>query len=298
MKKLIVIYLLIILTNALLAQEEGINLSGNLSIDSKISFSATKQLVDDDNKIVNRKKSPFLAGLFSFVVPGAGEFYAESYLKSALFFAAEVAAISVGIIYDGKGDDQTEVFQNYANERWDAAKYARWTIDNLEDHLNPILENNLSASDYSDLFYDEERTRVNWNVLNELESDIGGWYSHRLERYGEQQYYEMIGKYPQFNPGWDDFDESSKFTYTNTNRDPVTAHFDYYSGLRGKANDFYNIASTAVVIVVVNHILSAADAAWSASRYNKTLSLNMSLEKENIGFTTIVHPQLNMKLNF
>jgi hypothetical protein len=29
--------------------------------------------------------------------------------------------------------------------------------------------------------------------------------SHRLPPHGDQQYYEMIGKYHQYSPGWNDF---------------------------------------------------------------------------------------------
>jgi hypothetical protein len=107
----------------------------------------------------------------------------------------------------------------------------------------------------------------------------------------------MIGKYPQFNPGWDDFDESSLFTYTNQRQDPVTPHFDDYSDQRGKANDYYNTASTAVTILVINHVISAIEAAWSASRYNKKLDMNVSLENQFIGSRRIYYPQLNLRLN-
>jgi len=54
---------------------------------------------------------------------------------------------------------------------------------------------------------------VNLGELNRLEGDLGGYYSHQLPPHGEQ-YYEEIGKYPQFNVGWDDFgNENTPFTY-------------------------------------------------------------------------------------
>ncbi|MBU1096634.1 MAG: hypothetical protein KKB34_09160 [Bacteroidetes bacterium] len=291
--------IIILLSSLCLAQNTEQMFSGNLFADKQISLNL---LTANNDSIALQetaisKKSPFLAGLFSFIVPGAGEFYSGSYLKAALFVAAEAAAITVGLTYDKKGDDQTKVFENYAHAHWDVAKYARWTLDNIE-HLNSKIGSNVIPEDYKNLFLNAERTKVNWEVLHKLENDIGGWYSHRLEYFGEQQYYEMIGKYPQFNPGWDDFDESSLYTYTNSERTPVTANFDYYSGLRGKANDYYNIASKAVVVVIVNHVISAIDAAWTASRYNKNISLNTSLEKTQIGFYTEYYPQINMKINF
>ncbi len=223
-------------------------------------------------------------------MPGAGQFYNKDYLKSALFFAAEVAAITVGVIYDKKGDDQTAFFEDYANHHWSVARYALWTITNLQ-----TLNGNLDPDDYNGLFLDPNKTRVDWNVLNRLEENIGGYYSHRLARYGEQQYYEMIGKYPQFNPGWDDFgDEHTPFKYG----DDVTPHFHYYSGLRGQANDFYNVAHTAVVIIMVNHVISFVEAMWTTNKYNKKIESKVSLQKANVGFSYFYYPELNIKVNF
>ena len=293
-----ILLMFILVSSFCYAQDKNEFLTGNFGFDEQIVLQETMaNLQFDDQEIQMNKKSPLLAGLFSVVLPGAGEFYAESYWKSALFMAIEATAISVGLIYDGKGDDQTQVFEGYANQHWDVAKYARWTFDNL-DHLESKIGNSVDRDKYSGLFLDEARTQVDWELLNALESDIGGWYSHRLEYFGEQQYYEMIGKYPQFNPGWEDFNENSIYTYTVTERDPVTEMFDHYSGMRGKANDYYNIASGAVIAVVINHIISAADAAWTTSRYNKKLNMHVSIEKQQIGYFTEYYPQLNMSFNF
>lgn len=292
MKKTIIILIFFTLVGSISAQNY---LTKVLYIDQQTSFDSTKKTNDAN---LYQKKSVVLSSLMSFAVPGLGQFYTGNYLKSALFFSLEAAAITVGLIYDKKGDDQTKVFQKYANKNWDVAKYARWTIDNLENHLNPLLGNNLNADDYQDLFYDDGRTKVNWDALNRLESDIGGWYSHRLERFGEQQYYEMIGKYPQFNPGWDDFDEHSLFTYINSQKDPVTKHFDYYSNLRGKANSFYFVASKAVIVVVANHFISAIEAALSTNHYNKKIKTNLSIEKISYGYVIEYSPKINFQFNF
>lgn len=288
-----IFFIFCIISSIVYSQES--KLSKLLYVDQKISFDSTKK---SDLQIVHQKKSVFLSAVMSFAVPGLGQFYNGDYLSAVVFSALEASAITIGLVYDNKGDDQTLVFQKYANKRWDVAKYARWTIDNLEGHLNTSLNNDLKAENYNDLFFDQARTKVNWDALNRLESDIGGWYSHRLERFGEQQYYEMIGKYPQFNPGWDDFDESFLFTYTNSHKDPVTAHFDYYSKLRGKANSFYNVASKAVVVVVANHFLSAIEAAWSTGKYNKRINTHLSISKFQTGFATEYYPKINVQFNF
>lgn len=285
-------------TTLLVAQEkEDPNLSGCLSFDSHTAFEQTKsdlQFADETGSVEGRK-SPFLAGALSFAIPGAGEVYTGNYIKAAIFLAVEVAGVVTAIMYNGKGDDKTDEYEGYANEHWSAARYAKWTLANLET-LNP----DLNPEEYNNVFIDDARTQVNWNALNDLEEDVskyeaGQYYSHKLAPYGDQQYYEMIGKYPQFNVGWDDFgDESTEFEYG----DPVTKRFEFYSGERGKANDFYDIASAAVKVLVGNHIISAVDAAWSAGQFNKNLEMKMNMKSVNLGFRKEYYPELNVRYNF
>jgi hypothetical protein len=269
-------------------QKENEKLSGMLFADSKIIIDNSVLLqIPNPNLAMENKKSPLLAAALSFVVPGAGEFYSESYLKSAVFLALEAAAITVGLIYDKKGDDQTTFFENYANEHWSVQRYAKWTVTNattINSGIDPSSYNVFNSSG-----------SVNWKELNRLESDLGSYYSHRLAYYGEQQYFEMIGKYHQFNPGWDDFgDENTPYVY-NSDENSLTENFRYYADERGKANDFYNVASKAVIVIVANHFISAIDAAWSAARFNKNLELSAELKKLELGYYVEYYPQLNIK---
>ncbi|AFN75124.1 hypothetical protein MROS_1892 [Melioribacter roseus P3M-2] len=281
MKKII---LILFIAGAVGAQSK---LTGKLYLDSGISFKETSVEFDDYVVSAQKKKAPFTAALLSFAVPGAGQFYSESYLKSALFVAVEAAAITVGLIYDKKGDDQTIRFQNFADEHWDVARYARWTIVHANE-INPSI-------DPSNYFVFNPDGTVNWKELNKLENALGGYYSHRLAPYGDQQYYEMIGKYPQFNVGWDDFgDENTPYKYG----DPLTENFIFYSKERGKANDFYNVAYKAVLVIFTNHIISAIDAALTAHSFNKNIKVNAELNKINVGYRTFYYPQLNLQYNF
>jgi len=290
MLKKTILLLCVGLTSIFAQQKDSLALSGNFYLDNQISFNSTFKGDDGAVSASVDKKNPLLAGVFSFIVPGAGEFYAESYWKSALFIAIEAAAITTNIIYNGHGDDQTGRFEDYANGHWSAARYALWTITNL-DFLNP----GLSRDDYAGLFLNAEKTQVDWSVLNKMERDIGTYYSHSLDQFGEQQYYEMIGKYRQFVPGWDDFgDENTPYVFG----DPVSPNFTYYAGERAKANDFYNVARTALIVVVTNHIVSAIDAALTASAYNHKIEAKVGLDSRNIGFYTEHTPRLDLKFNF
>jgi hypothetical protein len=212
------------------------------------------------------RKSPWLAAGFSLVVPGSGEFYAENYWKAAAFFLADVALWYAAYKYDNKGDRQTDFFQDFANQHWSVVQYATYAEQTLKPQGNTYAWRKPGTESWNP--FDRPWSQVDWAELNRMERDIsatpaGQYYSHVLPPYNDQQYYELIGKYPQFNQGWDDAPAS--FSYGQ----PLTARFIYYSLERGKANDYYNSASRFVVIAVVNHVLSALDAAWSAGSYNR-----------------------------
>jgi Family of unknown function (DUF5683) len=285
MKKIVL--LTFILSSIMFSQSNNnLYLSGSLINDTQFALS-NLQDSSESSKFNFSKKTPMLAGLMSFAVPGAGQIYTENYLKAGVFAAVEVGAIVLAVIYNNKGDDQTEFFENYANDNWSAARYARWTTNNLSS-----LNINLDANEY-DIF--DLEGNVNWNELNRLEGAIGGYYSHKLAPFDDQQYYEMIGKYSQFNVGWIDFgDENTPYVWAT---DPLVDQFKYYSKERGKANDHYTVAKWAVITIVSNHFLSALDAAWSAGRYNKKLNLNISVEEETIGFYKEYYPQINLSYN-
>jgi len=232
----------------------------------------TASRASSDDESSTERKSPAFAALLSGVLPGSGEFYSKSYIKSGVFFAAEVIAWTVNFAYNKKGDRATADFQNFADANWSVVDYASWlnSFKGCSIDINPDV--NLPPW-----------RRVNWAQLNECERKLGGFFSHSLPPYGDQQYYELIGKYPQYNPGWRDADRDQDISETN-----ISEMFKRYSRMRGEANDFYDVASTAVLIVVVNHILSAADAAWSATRYNSVhAEVGMKLQRTPFGVEAV-----------
>ena len=120
-----------------------------------------------------------------------------------------------------------------------------------------------------------------------MESAIGGYYSHNLAAHGDQQYYEMIGKYEQFNMGWDDANPSLDPSYQSQKAN-LTTRFLFYGGERAKANTYYGHATTFVTVALVNHILSAVDAALSATWYNKAhASLGFRTVPDGVGYVSV-----------
>ena len=57
--------------------------------------------------------------------------------------------------------------------------------------------------------------------------------------------------------------------------------FKSYSADRGDANDMYNYAKVGPITAILNHILSAADAAWTISTYNKKIKVETGFRMGN-----------------
>lgn len=261
---------------ALSAQSDGFYSTGAVKLDYK-QVKLIKQEESKINLLLPQKKSPVIAGLLSLVFPGAGEFYSEDYLKAGIFAGVEIAIISVALIYESKGDDQTASFQKVADSRWSVVKYAEWL--NRFKGTNIPIDPNPSLPPWE---------RVNWDSLNSAESI----FSHRLPRHGEQQYYELIGKYHQYTAGWDSFDPNN---VDNSDLPPI---FTEYSQMRGKANDYYNISSKAIIGLYINHFLSTLDGFWSAVSYNKNLQVSVRMDEANYAYKNIFVPRFSAKYYF
>lgn len=266
----------LIVSSALIAQNRVIELTGNLSYDSKISFEAANNEIHPVKVDLPGRKSPVLAGLLSVVLPGAGEYYSESYLKGAIFTAVEAAAIYVAVNYNNKGDGKTDEFERYANENWSVIRYADWLIAYEKADPNIIISRDPNIPDYQE---------VDWNLLNQFETG-----SHKLANYGEQQYYEMIGKYHQFSGGWNDFTSGA-------NKWALSPNMLYYADMRGDANDFYNVASKAIIAIYLNHIISAVDAIITANKFNRNMEVSFDYKKVGL-FYTAYNPSINLKFIF
>lgn len=252
----------------------------------------------------NKVYSPLTAGLYSAIVPGAGQFYAKSYWQSTAFFGTEVLMWVLYATYESKGDRQTNDFQQYADANWSAVRYAYWIRDNFPSFYEQDIVVGNPPPNIS-----QPWNFINWDNLNKVEDQIGQQatsdqptgFTHQLPHRPEQQYYELIGKYPQFGGGWDDAStfKPGGFTKDDILISNVSPNFLKYSHMRGDANSFYNIATTASYVLVANHILSALEAAWNASVKNHELHLQGHI-KSRVIFEDIVEfvPTVDLEIGF
>ena len=115
---------------------------------------------------------------FSLLLPGAGEFYANSWIKGAVFLGIEVAAWTTYASNHKKGKDLEEEFKAYAEEYWSYDRWNQWWSSLPEETRQQLAH-------------------------------------HTLPETKTQQYYEIIGKYQKFNAGWDDVPAELAFTDTS-----------------------------------------------------------------------------------
>jgi len=238
------------LTNNILSST-GLSVENNIKNNFHKSISAGEE------------KSAVLGGALSALLPGAGEFYAKSFVKSAIFIALE-AGLWIGYaVYQNKGNTQTDQFHAFADAKWSVRKYATWLRDQAgATGINP--------------------NEADLNILrNQINAFEAGKFSHTLPEYGAQQYYELIGKYQNFVPGWEDASPtiSATVNYSDPNSyvNVKTGMFNSYAIDRQQANDYYDASKRFVSGVIINHVLSIADAIWSVSIYNKNLQVKTGL---------------------
>lgn len=251
-------------------------LTGRLHTDSRIILNNYEQQQTVFADELPAKKTPLVSGLLSALIPGAGQIYNEDYWIAGIFLAAEAALIYVGLTYDKKGDDQTASFEKYADENWSVVDYAEWLNS---EGANIEISNDLSLPPWKRI--------VSWSQLNAAEREYANPGSHTLPPYGEQQYYELIGKYHQYIPGW-----------PGENIVHVPQIMLDYSAMRGQANDYYSVAKTAVIGIYINHFISALEAVWGATRFNKDIALNIRMKTVNFANRFELIPTLNFRYSF
>ncbi len=299
-------------------EKPTLHLTGNPSVDF---FSDPKRMLNSSWSVTdasnfdmadeseNGGKSPLLAGVLSLAIPGAGEVYTNSYLKAGIFAAIEATSWIVAYSYNKKGDRQTDLFQNFANAHWSASKYVNWVLENLGT-LDPTGQsatywgNRIYPNGYDPAHppsYRPPYNQMSWHGINAMEDEVrqtpDNGFSHLLPPWNDQQYYELIGKYDQFSRGWDDAQDD----LLSSGDLPVKSNsklFYQYAQMRAQANHYYDVAGTWVSVAIVNHIVSALDAFWSATRLNKNLHAEVRLRPQPTEFGLVPVTEAKIRFDF
>ncbi len=208
--------------------------------------------------------------LFSAVIPGSGQLYNKSLLKGLAFFGIEIGAWAINAVYTQRGNEQEREFERYADAHWSEQEY--W------DSIFAMCQRDPQSAAYN-------CRRDDLKSLRRWERDH---FSHFLPEEKNQTYYENIGKYDQFNFGWDD---------SNSELGRDSAKRELYTRMRKKANDQFRIATYGASAVLVNHVLSMLEAAYAANQFNRhqvKASLGMEMQRYNDELT----PALSLRMSW
>ncbi len=184
---------------------------------------------------------PGRALLMSAIVPGSGELLAGARVRAAVFFGLELLGWGLYLNWQGKGDDIEDEFRETADGHWDPLDYLTWRESTISSHSS--ITHALPCS-------------------TQIVDGIGLGSCPDTE---EQQYYELLGKYDQFVAGWDDVRDGDDNPVQPTQIDSVENYTSTlrlsYEDRRDDSNRYLKRASNLGGLILVNHVLSAVDAA-------------------------------------
>lgn len=234
-----------------------------------------------------REKSG-LALISSAVIPGSGQAANKKWLRAGLYFAAEVIFVGVHLKKYNDAKAEQRRYERFADNNWSVVTYAKWLIDyhdqnNLQNSYIDDLKAQIGA-ETADYDPDTDWQKVDIELLRNVEQntpfvypdqdEIGNKFSHVMPDYGSQQYYELISKYYQYGPGWNDFNVKYQLQWDGSD---MPSNFMQGSALAEKFNNSYRLAGNMVSLIILNHIVSAFDAFLTVKIQNNRLEANSNL---------------------
>ena len=235
-------------------------------------------------------KSPRKALFFSLVIPGSGQLYVGgstfNYVRGAAYLAIEGALWGGWYYYSvHKYNKQVKRYKKFAKNHYSAYTYES-KIHDLYNSLDDsdeeaeFIERYLSNREtYCKSIYGKASTNGCYVEGKELTNDknhtnhVNGSFS----LYNSGSYYSTIAG-AAYVLGWDDVEDEAAASALNlSDNDAETValgtstNWKTYRSMRNKANDYADMQAWFFGGLILNHIVSALDAAWSAHSHNKVL---------------------------
>ncbi|MDR2727614.1 MAG: hypothetical protein LBB56_00660 [Chitinispirillales bacterium] len=225
-------------------------------------------------------RSPKMAMLLSFLLPGLGQAYSKSYIKAGAFGAAEIASIGTAVYFSSKGKSKKQEAYKHAD------KY--FSVDSLGK------------------FYDGMEPKFT-AVERDLPFDTA-FYNAAGRK--ESYFYESIkGEY--FTPGWIDVYPDIDALVNGSGDTPlewlfgVSNYQKTYNSIMKESKSKYDAVNYTLYVVLLNHIVSAIDAGFTAKAYNSNLLgkdnsvwERISLEQQYVFSGSEMSPGAMLKIKF
>jgi len=239
--------------------------------------------VNSMDEVKGSYKSPKKAMFMSLLLPGSGQMYVggqSRYVRGTFYLAEEIALIS-GLYYHSiyKYDKQVKEYKDFATENFSVTIY--------EKAMSEIYYS--TELDYRDnlrKFYGAERESYcksfyGNNGFKSCDDNFGKDASQNpndnTPLYNSATYYQIIAS-ENFVLGWKEA-KQNEYVEANLNQaspsDTVklgtSAYYNDYIAMRKKANNLADRQAIFLGAIILNHIVSAIDAALSASAHNSSL---------------------------
>lgn len=257
---------------------DGMSASLRSPILARVALSAAQepsrlaQIGDDPVDVYGfKRKSPTRAFLQSFLIPGWGQFYAKSAIWKPILAVGMEAGSWLGYTsFHGNGNDLETEYKAFADLHWDSTDYidGLYTTFYSRDKPESVKDAWLDTTTYIvNEFIDGELVSVPRSLSHQA------WYKGDGSAVERDEYYENVGKYNQFNFGWDDYRDgldSLPYSPADTARlNYVSPNRNTYLNMRDNANQEFNKANTMLVAAVANHLLWGFWAALDARAFNR-----------------------------
>ncbi len=233
---------------------------------------------------VKGKLVPGKAILLSAILPGAGQYYGKNPVMAGVFLALEAGALAGVWIYNSEGMSLEDEYMKLAADNWvyGAGAYVGPETDFGHQYVNyeywaATNFGNDNEFGGDDVFTGDIQAWMEKSWAQKLSYLPSNGFTHELDPNDQdQQYYEMIGKYDQFAPGWPDYIEDDATTWqTNAS---ITQMRDSYLTKRKDSNDALDMSKNFTMVVLGNHLLSALHAGFNVSRHNKKLAKEQNIQ--------------------
>lgn len=242
------------------------------------------------DEMKGRYKSPRKALFFSLVVPGSGQLYVGgstfNYVRGAAYLALEAGLWGGWYYYSvHKYDRQVSRYKKFAKNNFSASKYEekihdlRNSLDD-SDEESKFVERYLSSREsYCKSIYGNAATNNCYAEGKELTGDqnhIAHIRGDDFSLYNSGSYYSNIAS-SAYVLGWNDVTDETPVSALNLSKNSETVplgisqNMKIYRGMRSKANDYADMQAWFFGGIILNHLVSALDAAWAAHSHNKVL---------------------------
>ena len=255
--------------------------------------------VNGIDEMKGRYKSPRKAMFLSLVIPGSGQLYVGgsglTYTRGVVYLALEAALWGGWYYYSvHKYDQQVNRYKTYAKKHYSIGRYEQGMRDlysvDAKNYVSEFRRRYLgSRESFCEGIFGDAKKHGCYDKSSLYHNDVEysndfikspkslGEEMNRVEFDSPAEVYQLIAD-DAYVLGWDDTEDLAVATALNLeSSDSATvalgksSHLKEYRSMRSKANDYADMQAWFFGGLILNHLVSAVDALFTANAHNKTL---------------------------